>query len=71
MSTDLTCFLFGIPATFIWAIGVRKGVMMGRPTHWVRRYDDPLTYWLVTTFYGSAAVGLLVAPILHWTGLRA
>lgn len=69
MSTNLACFLFGIPATFFWLLGLKRGVMQGR-TRLVRRNEDPFLFWIIAVFWGSIAVGLWVAPILSWVGLR-
>jgi hypothetical protein len=70
MSTNLVCFLFGIPATLFWLRGVKKGIMLGRLTGWVRRDIEPATFWFATAFYGSVALGFLIGPILSWLGIR-
>ncbi|TSJ74491.1 hypothetical protein [Rariglobus hedericola] len=70
MSTNLACFLFGIPVTVLWAFGIKKGIMYGARNRWIRRNNEPFLFWFMTAFSGSVALGLLVAPILSWTGLR-
>ena len=70
MSTNLTCFLFGIPFSIIWAYGLKRGMMAGRKTRWVRRTEEPITFWVMASFYGSIALGFLIAPVLSWLGLR-
>lgn len=70
VSSNLTCFLFGLPATFFWIMGIQKGIMLGLYTRWVRRSFDPTLFWIFALFYGSIALGLWIAPILSWLGLR-
>jgi hypothetical protein len=70
MSTNLICFLFGIPATLLWVRGVTKGVTYGSNSRWVRRDDDPLRFWFFTLWWGDIALGLVVTPVLSWLGLR-
>lgn len=70
MSTNLACFLFGVPATGLWILSLARGTTYASNTRWVRRSDDPFRYWLFTILWGSVALGLLVAPVLAWLGLR-
>lgn len=70
MSTEAVCFLFGIPATFFWALGLRKGLMLGVHGRMIRRELDSLPFWIVTVLWGAIALGLLVMPVLAWLGLR-
>gem|GEM_PF-4341659 len=70
MSTELACFLFGIPASFLWVRAVRRGVIFGSRTHWLRRDEDPLLFWFFSILYGSMALGLLITPVLVWLKLR-
>jgi hypothetical protein len=70
MSTNLACFLFGIPTTYFWVLGLKKGIMYGRRTRWVRRDDDPLEFWFIAIFSGIIALGLWIFPVLAWLGLR-
>jgi hypothetical protein len=69
MSTNLACFLFGVPTTFFWFLGLKNGLTIGK-NHWTRRSEDPFGYWLITLFSGVVAFGLLVMPILSLVGLR-
>lgn len=70
MSTNLACLLFGIPATLVWMRAVKRGVIFGSKSHWVRRDEDPLVFWFFAILYGGIAMGLVVMPIFAWLGLR-
>jgi len=70
MSPNLTCFVLGIPLTFVWLAMLRKGITLGRNFTKIHREDDPVLYWFSTAFYGMIVLGFLVMPALHWTGLR-
>jgi len=70
MRNDIACFLFGIPAVIFWTIGLRKGVMFGRSSRWIRKDIEPEVFWPFAVFYGAIALGLLVYPILIWLGIR-
>jgi hypothetical protein len=51
-------------------LSLARGTTYASNTRWVRRSDDPFRYWLFTILWGSVALGLLVAPVLAWLGLR-
>ncbi len=70
MSTDLTCFVFGIPLTLIWVAMFRKGVTAGPNLRKVERADDPIRYWMMMGFFGMVFFGFLIMPIVDWLGLR-
>ncbi|MBK8478129.1 MAG: hypothetical protein IPL39_18030 [Opitutaceae bacterium] len=70
MSTDLTCFVLGIPLIIIWVVMMRKGVAVGSRLRKVYREEDPIGFWLWTGYVGMLALGFTIMPVLHWTGLR-
>ena len=71
MSTELTCFILGIPASLIWWTGMKKGLMVGPNARRVLKDFDPVVFWILAAWWGMIAIGLLVAPILSWLGLRS
>jgi hypothetical protein len=70
MSTELTCFVFGIPATLLWWTCVKKGIMIGPHARRVLKENDPLSFWIIAALNGTIAVGFIIAPVLSWLGLR-
>ena len=70
MSTNLLCFLLGIPAFFLWARSISRGVMLGLFFGLIRRSEAPARFWTCSIIYGVLACGLLLTPILSWFGLR-
>jgi len=70
MSTNLTCFVFGIPLTIIWAVMLRRGIALGRNLRKIHRDEDPFSFWILTGFQGLIALGFLITPVLSWAGLR-
>ena len=70
MSTNLTCFVLGIPLTLAWFALVKKGFVFSPSLRKLYRDEDPVPYWIITVFYGVIFLGFLIMPVLHWTGLR-
>jgi hypothetical protein len=70
MSTEVFCFLFGIPAAFLWVVGVKKGIMLGAGRI-IRRDFDPPVFVFFSALYCVIVLGLLLSPIVPWIRLRA
>jgi hypothetical protein len=78
MSTEQTCFLFGVVMTALWLRGMVKGVMLriGRrslsdETPWsplVRRSAHPGHFWVSTVAVSVFPLGFLIMPVLTWMG---
>lgn len=70
MSTNLTCFVFGIPLTLAWFALFKKGFVFGPNLRKLYRDEDPIPYWIITVLYGVIFLGFLIMPVLDWLGLR-
>jgi hypothetical protein len=70
MDASLICFVLGLAALASCVITHRRGqLLIGLYGRRISRVRDPVEFWIAQGFLGAIAVGLLLVPILLWSGL--